>query len=79
MSTHATFLKDDYVNIFELKNKMILEEFIFAQEQLWVLVETWFAFLLFMQVQRGENILKGEQAKVEQGVQQIDLYKWNSK
>lgn len=73
VNTHATLLEDDYMNNFKTKSKVNLKETAFIQEQLRVSVETSFIPLLSMQVQIKENILKGEQAHVEQRVQQINV------
>lgn len=72
ISTYVTFLEDDYANSFKPKSKVILKEFIFVQDKPQMLVDTSFVPLLLMHVQIGENILKGELAQVEQGIQQID-------
>ena len=65
VSTHATFLEEDYISNFKPKSKIILEELDSAQEQTeppvsWPLIP-----LIPMHVQRGENVPKGEQAQVE--------------
>ena len=65
MSTHATFLEEDYISNFKPKSKIILEELDSAQEQTeppvsWPLIP-----LIPMHVQRGENVPEGEQAQVE--------------
>ena len=65
VSTHATFLEEDYISNFKPKSKIILEEFDSAQEQTkppvsWPLIP-----LIPMHVQRGENVPEGEQAQVE--------------
>ena len=72
VSTHATFLEEDYVNNFKPKSKVILEELDSAQEppkppEFGPIVP-----LFPVHVQRGENenILEGEQAQVEPIVEQ---------
>ena len=65
VSTHATFLEEDYISNFKPKSKIILEELDSAQEQTeppvsWPLIP-----LIPMHVQRGENVPEGEQAQVE--------------
>ena len=65
VSTHATFLEEDYISNFKPKSKIILEELDSAQEQTeppvsWPLIP-----LISMHVQRGENVPEGEQAQVE--------------
>ena len=65
VSTHATFLDEDYISNFKPKSKIILEELDSAQEQTeppvsWPLIP-----LIPMHVQRGENVPEGEQAQVE--------------
>ena len=56
VSTHATFLEEDYISNFKPKSKIILEELDSAQEQTeppvsWPLIP-----LIPMHVQRGENV-----------------------
>ena len=76
MSTHATFLEEDYVNNFKPKSKVILEELDSAQEppkppEFGPIVP-----LFPVHVQRGENenIPEGEQAQVKPIVEQhIDI------
>ena len=72
VSTHATFLEEDYVNNFKPKSKVILEELDSAQEppkppEFGPIVP-----LFPVHVQRGENenIPEGEQAQVEPIVEQ---------
>ena len=65
VSTHATFLEEDYISNFKPKSKIILEELDSAQEQTeppvsWPLIP-----LIPMHVQRGENVPEGEQAQIE--------------
>ena len=65
VSTHATFLEEDYISNFKPKSKIILEELDSAQEQTeppvsWPLIP-----LIPMLVQRGENVPEGEQAQIE--------------
>ena len=65
VSTHATFLEEDYISNFKPKSKIILEELDSAQEQTeppvsWPLIP-----LIPMHVQRGENVPEGEQAQGE--------------
>ena len=65
VSTHATFLEEDYISNFKPKSKIILEELDSTQEQTeppvsWPLIP-----LIPMHVQRGENVPEGEQAQVE--------------
>ena len=65
VSTHATFLEEDYISNFKPKSKIILEELDSAQQQTeppvsWPLIP-----LIPMHVQRGENVPEGEQAQVE--------------
>ena len=65
VSTHTTFLEEDYISNFKPKSKIILEELDSAQEQTeppvsWPLIP-----LIPMHVQRGENVPEGEQAQIE--------------
>ena len=65
VSTHATFLEEDYINNFKPKRKIILKELASAKKQTESLV-FWLVLPLFpMHVQRGENGPEGEQAQVE--------------
>ena len=76
MSTNAKFLEADYVNNFKLKSKVILEELDSAQELLKPLEFGPIVPLLPVRVQQreNENILEGEQARVEPIVeQQVDI------
>ena len=76
MSTNAKFFEEDYVNNFKLKSKVILEELDSAQEspkppKFGPIVPL---FPVRIQQRENENILKGEQARVEPIVeQQVDI------
>ena len=75
MSTNAKFFKEDYVNNFKPKSKVILEELDSAQESPKPPKHGPIVPLFPVRVQQreNENILKGEQAKVEPIVeQQVD-------
>ena len=65
VSTHATFLEEDYISNFKPKSKIILEELDSAQEQTEPLVSWPPIPLIPMHVQRGENVPEGEQAQIE--------------
>ena len=76
VSTNANFFKEDYANNFKPKSKVILEELDSAQEspkppEFEPIVPL---FLVHVQQRENENILEGEQARVEPIVeQQIDI------
>ena len=70
VSTHATFLEENYINNFKPKSKIILEELASAQEQIEPPVSWPVLPLLPMHVQRGENVPEDEQAQVEPVEQQ---------
>ena len=74
--TNAKFFEKDYVNNFKTKSKVILEEFDSAQESPKPLEFGPIVPLFPMRVQQreNENILEGEQARVEPIVeQQVDI------
>ena len=76
VSTNAKFFEEDYVNNFKPKSKVILEELDSAQEspkppEFGPIVPL---FSVRVQQRENENILKGEQARVEPIVeQQVDI------
>ena len=76
MSTNAKFLEEDYVNNFKPKSKVILEELDSAQgspksPEFGPIVPL---FPVCVQQRENENILEGEQARVEPIVeQQVDI------
>ena len=76
VSTNAKFLEEDYVNNFKPKSKVILEELDSAQEspkppEFGPIVPL---FLVRVQQRENENILEGEQARMEPIVeQQVDI------
>ena len=76
VSTNAKFLEEDYVNNFKPKSKVILEELDSPQEspkppEFGPIVPL---FLVRVQQRENENILEGEQARVEPIVeQQVDI------
>ena len=76
VSTNAKFFEEDYVNNFKPKSKVILEELDSAQEspkppEFGSIVPL---FPMRVQQRENENILKGEQARVEPIVeQQVDI------
>ena len=76
VSTNAKFFEEDYVNNFKPKSKVILEELDSAQEspkppEFGPIVPL---FLVRVQQRENENILEGEQARVEPIVeQQVDI------
>ena len=76
MSTNAKFFKEDYVNNFKPKSKVILEELDSAKEspkppEFGPIVPL---FPVRVQQRENENILVGEQARVETIVeQQVDI------
>ena len=76
VSTNAKFLEEDYVNNFKPKSKVILEELDSAQEspkppEFGPIVPL---FTVRVQQRENENILEGEQARVEPIVeQQVDI------
>lgn len=60
-SIHAYFSNEDYINVSNQKSNIILEKLALIQEQ-YELVVSWPLILLIpMHVQKGENVLKGEQ------------------
>ena len=72
MSTNAKFLEEDYVNNFKPKSKVILEELDSAQKlptppEFGPVVSL---FPMRVQQRENENILEGEQARVEPIVEQ---------
>ena len=76
VSTNAKFLEEDYVNNFKPKSKVILEELDSAQEspkppEFGPIVPL---FPVRVQQRENENIIEGEQARVEPIVeQQVDI------
>ena len=76
VSTNAKFFEEDYVNNFKPKSKVILEELDLAQEspkppKFGPFVPL---FPVCVQKRENENIIKGEQARVEPIVeQQVDI------
>ena len=76
VSTNAKFFEEDYVNNFQPKSKVILEELDSAQEspkppEFGPIVPL---FPVRVQQRENENILEGEQARVEPIVeQQVDI------
>ena len=76
VSTNAKFFEEDYVNNFKPKSKVILEELHLAQEspkppEFGAIVTL---FPVRVQQRENENILEGEQARVELIVeQQVDI------
>ena len=76
MSTNAKFFEEDYVNNFKPKSKVILEELDSAQEspkppKFGPIVPL---FPMHVQQRENENILEGDQARVEPIVeQQVDI------
>ena len=76
MNTNAKFFEEDYVNNFKPKSKVILEELDLAQEsskppEFGPVVPL---FPVRVQQRENENILEGEQARVEPIVeQQVDI------
>lgn len=72
MSTHATFLEENYINNFKPKNKVIFEELDSAQDPPKSPVSEPIILLFSVHVQRGgnENISKGEQTQEEPVVEQ---------
>ena len=76
MSTNAKFFEEDYVNNFKPKSKVILEELDSAQKspkplEFGPIVPL---FPVHVQQRENENILEGEQARVEPIVeQQVDI------
>ena len=76
VSTNAKFLQEDYVKNFKTKSKVILEELDSAQEspkppEFGPIVPL---FPVRVQQRENENILEGEQARVEPTVeQQVDI------
>ena len=76
MSTNEKFLEEDYVNNFKPKSKLILEELDSAQESPKPPIFGPIVPLFPVRVQQrdNENILEGEQARVEPIVeQQVDI------
>ena len=76
VSTNAKFFEEDYVNNFKLKSKVILKELDSAQESPKPPKFGPFVPLFPVRIQQreNENILKGEQARVEPIVeQQVDI------
>ena len=76
MSTNAKFFEEDYVNNFKPKNNVILEELDSAQEspkppEFGPIMPL---FPMCVQQRGNENILEGEQARVEPIVEQhVDI------
>ena len=76
VSSNAKFLEEDYVNNFKPKTKVILEELDSAQESptLPEFGPIMPLFLVRVQQRENENILEGEQARVEPIVEkQVDI------
>ena len=69
ISTHATFLEDDYIKNYKPKSKVILEELASSQETPKTLE---IPPQVPVYVQRGENVLEGEQTQ-EPTEQQTDI------
>ena len=71
VNTHVTFLKEDYVNNFKLKSKVILEELVSAQEPFKSSEFGPSVPLLLVHVQRekNKNVLEGEQVQLKQVVE----------
>ena len=79
MNTNAKFLEEDYVNNFKPKSKVILKELDSAQEspkppKFGPIVPL---FPVRVQHRENENILEGEQARVEPVVHNRYIYNWN--
>ena len=56
MSTHATFIEEDYIINFKPKSQIILEELDLAQEQIKLPVYLLIIPLIPMHVQKGEKV-----------------------
>ena len=60
VSTHATFLEDDYMKNYKPKSKIILEELASSQETPKTLE---IPPQVLVYIQRGENVFEGEQTQ----------------